>query len=79
MALIATHLGIVNEGEIDNMSFLLFEDVLDERGKKLNYEAVTNLAGNSFAKDPWKEIQKAFPMTPERTTVGGALAAFLNG
>ena len=80
MALIATHLGEIDEDKINNMSYNLFEDILDELGKKLNYEATANLAGNSFAKDAWKEIQKAFPMNGEsKVPAGGAFAAFLGG
>ena len=80
MALIATHLGVIDEEQIDNMSFNLFEDILDELGKKLNYEAVVNLAGNSFAKDAWKEIQKEFPLSSGgKPGAGGALAALLGG
>lgn len=64
------------------MSFLFFESVLDELGKKLNYDAAVNVLGNSFAKDPWKEIQKLFPMGAEdggSSGGGGAMAAFLGG
>ena len=60
------------------MSFLFFESVLDELGKKLNYDAAVNVLGNSFAKDPWKEIQKVFPMAGDAASAGGnAVAAFL--
>ena len=48
MAIIAAHLGIVDENAINNMSMVFFEDVLSELGKKLNYDAVVNYAGNSF-------------------------------
>jgi len=48
VALIATHLGVVDEDQINNMSYLFFEDVLEELGHKLSYDAIVNYAGNSF-------------------------------
>lgn len=78
--MIATHLGIIDEEAIDNMSFLFFESVLEELGKKLNYEAVVNYAGNSFMKDSWKVIESAFPMNSNGTAqAGGVVASFLAG
>lgn len=44
------------------MSLLFFESVLEELGKKLNYDAVSNYAGNSFCNKSWEMIQKAHPM-----------------
>lgn len=68
----------MDEQLINEMSFLFFESVLDELGKKLNYDAAVNVLGNSFAKDPWKEIQKVFPMAGDIASAGGgAVAAFL--
>lgn len=40
VAMIAAHLGVVDEKQIDNMSFVSFEDVLDALGHKLHYDAV---------------------------------------
>lgn len=78
--MIATHLGIIDEEAIDNMSFIFFESVLSELGKKLNYEAVVNYAGNAFMKDSWKVIENAFPMnTKNDTSAGGVVASFLAG
>ena len=37
--------------------------VLSTLGKRVNYDAVVNYAGNSFAKDSWKLIQEANPMS----------------
>lgn len=68
----------MDEQLINEMSFLFFESVLDELGKKLNYDAAVNVLGNSFAKDPWKEIEKVFPMGNGKSNTGsGAVAAFL--
>ena len=44
------------------MSYVFFEDVLDALGNKLTFEAVSNYAGNSFAKDAWKMIMEQFPL-----------------
>ena len=61
--MIATHLGVIDEEQIDNMSYLMFNSVLTELGHKLNFEAVVNYAGNSFCKDSWDMINDTNPMT----------------
>lgn len=63
--MIATHLGIVDEDEIDNMSYLFFEQVLSELGHKLNFEAIANYAGNSFFEKSWDMIEKNNPFRVE--------------
>lgn len=50
------------------MSIPFFNNVLKTLGKKVNYDAVVNYAGNSFAKDSWKMIQEANPLTKEKHT-----------
>ena len=45
------------------MSIPFFNDVLSALGKKLNYESISNLYGNSFCKDASKYIQDAFPLS----------------
>ena len=62
VAAIAAHLGIVNEEEINNMSIEFFNNVLAALGKKLNYESISNLYGNSFCKDAGKYISEANPL-----------------
>ena len=44
------------------MSYIFFLDILKELGKKLNYEAVVNYAGNSFMEKSWDMISDANPM-----------------
>lgn len=44
------------------MSYVLFEDVLEELGRKLNYDAVVNYAGNSFCEKSWDMIMDSNPM-----------------
>lgn len=69
--MIATHLGIVDEEQIDNMSYLFFEQVLAELGHKLNYDAIVNYAGNSFCEKSWEMISKANPMSLQPGTDTG--------
>ena len=52
---------MVDEEQINNMSYVLFESVLNELGHKLNYDAVVNYAGNSFVEKSWDMIQDANP------------------
>lgn len=61
--MIAVYLGIGNEETINDMSIPFFNSVLAALGKRVNYDAVVNYAGNAFAKDSWKMIQEANPMT----------------
>lgn len=60
--MIAVYLGEVNETRINDMSIPFFDSVLAALGKRVNYDAVVNYAGNAFAKDSWKMIQEANPM-----------------
>lgn len=76
VAAIAAHLGIVNEEEIDNMSIPFFNSVLAALGKKLNYESISNLYGNSFAKDAGKYINEANPLVKHNKMAD--FANFLN-
>ena len=59
------------------MSFLFFEDVLEELGRKLNYDAIVNYAGNSFASKSWDMIQEAYPIQNfDKKTGTNAIANF---
>ena len=58
----ATHLGVIDEDQINNMSYIFFEDILEELGRKLNYDAVVNYAGNSFCDKSWDMIMDTNPM-----------------
>lgn len=44
------------------MAYVWFNSILDALGKRLNYESISNLYGNSFAKDSAKLIQAANPL-----------------
>lgn len=48
------------------MSIVFFNSVLTALGKRVNYDAVVNYAGNSFAKDAWKTIQEANPLAKQK-------------
>ena len=60
--MIAVHLGIVDEEQIDNMSYIFFEEVLEELGHKLTYDAIVNYAGNSFCEKSWDMIVEHNPL-----------------
>ena len=70
VAVIAAHLGVVNEEEINNMSIPFFNDVLAALGRRLNYESVSNLYGNSFCKDAGKYISEANPLVKPHKNKG---------
>lgn len=55
-------MGVVDEELIMNMSYVFFEDVLEELGHKIIYDAVVNYAGNGFVKDAWSIINEHNPM-----------------
>lgn len=71
----AAHLGEVDEGKIDNMAYIWFELILQALGKRLDFESVINLLGNSFAKDAAKAVAAANPLRKGKKS-GGAGAAF---
>jgi len=62
VAMIAVHLGVIDEEQINNMSYNLFNDIIEQLGIKLNYDAVINYAGNSFVEKSWDMIQDSNPM-----------------
>ena len=64
--MIAVYLGEINEEQIDSMSIPFFDSVLAALGKRVNYDAVVNYAGNAFAKDSWKMIQEANPLMKQK-------------
>ena len=79
--MIAAHLGVVDENQINQMSYVFFDDVLMELGYKLNFEAVSNYAGNSFCAKSWDMIMTSNPfnIASERSTSQGGFASFLAG
>lgn len=79
----ATHLGVIDEEQINNMSYIFFENVLEELGRKLNYDAVVNYAGNSFCDKSWDMIMDSNPMMIDENgkshRMKGNMATFLGG
>lgn len=71
VAVIAAHLGIVDEEQIDNMSIPFFNNVLVALGRRLNYDSISNLYGNSFCKDAGKYIAEANPLVKPRKVSKG--------
>lgn len=80
MALVAVHLGVIDEEQIDNMSYVFFEDVLAELGHKLTYDAVVNYAGNSFCEKSWDMITEhnPFNVQDEKSKAMNTLVGFFN-
>ena len=63
------------------MSYVFFEDVLEELGHKLTYDAVVNYAGNSFCEKAWDIISENNPLListdgKANTKTMNALASF---
>lgn len=83
MALVAVHLGVIDEEQINNMSYIFFEDVLSELGHKLTYDAIVNYAGNSFCEKSWDMITEHHPFYvgeegSKNSSAMNSLAGFLN-
>jgi hypothetical protein len=49
------------------MAYIWFNSVLEALGKRLNYESISNIYGNSFAKDASKLVQAANPLIKPHT------------
>lgn len=60
------------------MSIPFFRDVLKALGKKLNYDAVVNYAGNAFAKDAGKMIEQSNPLRGEQENVASGLLSLFS-
>lgn len=59
------------------MSIVFFNSVLSALGKKLNFESISNIYGNSFAKDASKYVSQANPLY-KAPKVGSAFVGILN-
>ena len=55
------------------MAYIWFNLVLEALGKRLNYEAISNIYGNSFAKDASKIVSSANPLIKNGITHGGSV------
>lgn len=72
----AVHVGWT-EDQINQISYPFFQSVLQQLGKKLNYDAVVNYAGNSFMQKSWEMIEKANPLNGN-TEKSGTSSAMQN-
>ena len=78
--MIAAHLGVVDEKQINDMSYVFFDDVLTELGYKLNFEAISHYAGNSFCEKSWDIIERSNPFNVMQTHGAmNSLASFFSG
>ena len=73
VAMVAVHLGVADEEQINDMSYVFFDDVLRELGYKLHFEAISNYAGNSFCEKSWDMIEKSNPFNIADTNGGRAM------
>ena len=55
------------------MAYIWFNLVLEALGKRLNYESISNVYGNSFAKDASKIVQAANPLLKNGAIRGGSV------
>lgn len=60
------------------MAYIWFNQVLEALGKRLNYDSISNLYGNSFAKDAAKLIQSANPLIKAGAVGGGNVIDLMN-
>jgi len=44
------------------MAYIWFNSVLEALGKRINYESISNIYGNSFAKDAAQIVQASNPL-----------------
>lgn len=59
------------------MSYVWFKSVLEALGKKVNFDSISNLYGNSFAKDSAETIAEANPLVKheKKHALAGILGA----
>lgn len=55
------------------MSYVWFQAVLEALGKRINYESISNILGNSFAKDAGKLVQAANPLLKNGASGGSGV------
>ena len=61
------------------MAYIWFNSVLEALGKRINYESISNIYGNSFAKDSAKIVQAANPLLKNGGTPSGTGIMGLTG
>lgn len=56
------------------MTYVWFNLILEALGKRLNYESISNIYGNSFAKDAAKIVQAANPLLKNGAASSSSIA-----
>lgn len=74
VAMVAVHLGVADEEQINDMSYVFFDDILRELGYKLHFEAIANYAGNAFCEKSWDMITKSNPFNIAEANGGRAMS-----
>ena len=72
LAVICTYTGFVPDEQLMEMTYVRYTNILSEIVKKLRYESISNLWGNSFAKDVNEVVDKYNPLTDLMGQSGGA-------
>lgn len=58
------------------MSWVFFEAVLEALGRKLNYDAIVNYAGNGFCSKAWEMIEASNPLTASTKKENQGISSF---
>ena len=53
---------MIDEAQLNKMSFIFFEDILEQLGRRITYEGIVNYAGNSFCEKSWEMIMENNPI-----------------
>lgn len=71
----------MSEQEINNMKYKTFIEVTSALGRKYNFDSISNLYGNSFAKDSGDIINGCNPLKKPNLeqSVGSSFAGLLGG
>lgn len=67
----------MDENKINEMSYVWFQAVLSALGKRVNFESISNLYGNSFAKDSAKVIHAANPLLSSNAQQGAGVMSLM--
>lgn len=70
----------ISEKELDDMKYKTFTDVISALGRKYNFDSISNLYGNSFAKDSGDIINGCNPLRkpPIENSLGKTFANMLS-
>lgn len=60
------------------MAYIWFDMVLVALGKRINFESVSNIFGNSFVKDSSEIVASANPLVKQGTRIDKGLSSMLD-